>query len=114
VPTVAAGNAVVVIVGGTTIVQFHTKLVVGATPFQQPNVTLPDVTVPFGVPLITPVEPLSERPLGKVPDIIVKFSGRLPVPVSAALYDLPNTGCGSTVVGILGATPGLTITQFQA
>ena len=78
------------------------------------NVAVPSVV---GTPEITPVDELSVRPAGRVPEITYHVAGEL-LAVSVAEYDVPTVPEGRLVVVIVMVCGGialmLTVNCFSA
>src|SRR5437868_6108782 len=69
----------------------------------------------LGVPLITPVEELRERPPGKDPPITVHVMGAVPLAESVVEYAVPTTPVGSgEMLVIEGGTAGIFIVRPNA
>jgi hypothetical protein len=72
-----------------------------------PKVSARDFAAAVGVPLITPVEAFSERPLGSAPEVNAQLYGAVPpLAVRVAVYAAPTLALGKALVAIdKGATP---------
>jgi len=85
------------------IVMLNACVASGATPFEARTVNeAADINV--GVPVIAPVEALSDKPLGKDPEMTdqVKLDG-FPVAAKVCEYTAPVVPPGNAVVVIVGA-----------
>ena len=101
------GNEVVVMVGGVVmagavIVMLRAWVASGDTPFDARTVN-EATAADAGVPVITPVEELSDKPAGKDPETIdqVKLDG-FPVAANVCEYTAPVAAPGNEVVVMLG------------
>jgi len=109
-PVVPPANEVVLIVGavvvGAVIVMPRACVAFGATPFEACTVN-EAAPIDVGVPVISPVEELSAKPLGKDPEMTdqVKLDG-FPVATKVCEYAAPLVPPGNEVVEIVGAVVG--------
>ena len=97
--------------GGSLMSMFTTSVSSGLMPLLQVTVKL-NAPVAVGVPVNAPVEPLSERPAGKVPAVTdqVNVAG-VPVAVKVWLYGVPSKPSTGAALVIVGAS---LITRLQA
>jgi hypothetical protein len=71
--------------------------------------------IALGDPEIIPVEALSDKPAGKVPDVTLHVIGGVPVAASVWLYDVPTTPAAKAPIGVemLGGTLTFTVARLD-
>ena len=112
VPSVPAGNVVVVIAGGagrfTVIASACVAVCAGLLPSVTFTVKFAVPVGPVGVPEITPPL-LIVNPAGKFPALMLYANGARPVAATCWLYAAPSVPAGSVVVVIVGAAGRLIV-----